>query len=126
MPYTREEVARRIDHAVLQPTMTVEYEGPVFITYEEPIVHIVCYGYTEDLHYFESSFPRNVRANATFSDFSSFRNEKYVVGKIGIDIHDPKFCDILGEFLDIGLDGGKAFILFLESESQLDHGRTAQ
>lgn len=83
-----------------QPTMTVEYNGPIFFTYEEPIVHIHCYGHIEDIHYFESSFPHAVRSQSNFSDFRSYRNEKYLVGKTGIDIHDPKFCDILGEFLD--------------------------
>ena len=30
-----------------QPTMTVEYEGPVFVTYDEPIVHVLVYGYSQ-------------------------------------------------------------------------------
>lgn len=86
-----------------QPTRSVEYEGPIFITYEEPIVRIVCYGgTTEDLAHDDPVLRRRVKdcswLNAT--DLEQYRLEEHVVSRTGIDIHDPKFCDILGKFLD--------------------------
>jgi hypothetical protein len=85
-----------------QPTMTVEYEGPIFITYEEPIVKIVCYGGTEDLPYEDPVLRKKVKHLSwiSASELARFRLDEHVTGRTGIDIHDPKFCDILGAFLD--------------------------
>lgn len=86
-----------------QPTMTVEYEGPIFITYTEPIVKVVCYGgTTDDLAHDDPVLRKRVKDCPWVSttDLARYRLKEHVVGHTGIDIHDPKFCDILGKFLD--------------------------
>jgi hypothetical protein len=85
-----------------QPTMTIEYEGPIFITYEEPVVKVVCYGGDKDLAYEDPHVRRKIKhlSWVHHSELPKYRRKEHIVDSIGIDIHDPKFCDILGKFLD--------------------------
>lgn len=95
-----------------QPRRTVEYEGPVYITFEAPVVHCVAFSADRPLplHRYQVRHTQtaqqalqNLVMGGWFNGISRRKEDKELnprMDELKIDVHRPDFGDVLGAFLD--------------------------
>lgn len=101
-----------------QALRNVEYEGPIYLTYEEQgIVHAKAFHSTKavQLSRYEVNSAQsgenitNVRLANMIANYQKRpKDVRFTVEEIRIDVHRPDFCEVLGVFLDKHIkDGNK-------------------